>query len=61
MLKAVVTEVDHGRSRISLSTALLENQPGELLVDRDKVMLEAIDRIDRAHDILMQQRQTVAG
>ena len=61
MLKAVVIEVDHGRSRISLSTALLENQPGELLVDRDKVMLEAIDRIDRAHDILMQQRQSVAG
>ena len=57
-LKAVITEVDAGRGRVSLSTVLLENYPGELLIDRDKVMSQATDRIGKARDILMQQRQS---
>ena len=57
-LKAVITEVDAGRGRVSLSTVLLENHPGELLIDRDKVMSQATDRIGKARDILMQQRQS---
>jgi small subunit ribosomal protein S1 len=37
-VKALITELDPGRGRIALNTALLEGQPGELLIDRDKVM-----------------------
>ncbi|MBU6354848.1 MAG: S1 RNA-binding domain-containing protein, partial [Cyanobacteria bacterium REEB498] len=40
-VKALITELDPGRGRIALNTALLEGQPGELLIDRDRVMAEA--------------------
>ena len=57
-VKALITELDPGRSRIGLNTALLEGPPGELLVDKDKVMAEASDRANRAQSILKQQEQS---
>ena len=56
-VKALITELDPGRGRIALNTALLEGQPGELLVDKDKVMAEAADRANRARSVLRQQEQ----
>ena len=43
-IKALITEIDLERGRIGLNTALLENSPGELIVDKEKVMLEASER-----------------
>ena len=57
-VKALITELDPGRGRIALNTALLEGQPGELLIDRDKVMAEAADRANRARNVLRQQEQS---
>ena len=56
-VKAMITELDPGRGRIGLNTALLEGPPGELLVERDKVMAEAEDRAARAQSVLQQQDQ----
>ncbi|MFM2080723.1 MAG: hypothetical protein RLZZ124_361 [Cyanobacteriota bacterium] len=57
-VKALITELDPGRGRIALNTALLEGQPGELLIDRDKVMAEAADRANRARSVLRQKEQS---
>ena len=57
-VKALITELDPGRGRIALNTALLEGQPGELLIDRDKEMEEAADRANRARSVLRQQEQS---
>ena len=43
-IKALITEIDLERGRIGLNTALLENSPGELIVDKEKVMIEASER-----------------
>jgi small subunit ribosomal protein S1 len=59
-VKALITAMDPGRGRIALNTALLEGQPGELLVEKEKVMAEATDRANRARQALRQQEQ-VAG
>jgi small subunit ribosomal protein S1 len=56
-LQALITDLDPGRGRIALNTALLEGEPGELLVDRQKVMDEATDRAHRARSLLRQQEQ----
>ena len=57
-VKALITELDPGRGRIALNTAMLEGQPGELLVEKDKVMAEAADRANRARNVLKQQEQS---
>ncbi|MEB3308090.1 MAG: S1 RNA-binding domain-containing protein [Cyanobacteriota bacterium] len=57
-VKALITELDPNRGRIALNTALLEGQPGELLIERDKVMAEAGERAHRARSILRQQEQS---
>ncbi|MEB3166973.1 MAG: S1 RNA-binding domain-containing protein [Cyanobacteriota bacterium] len=57
-VKALVTQIDPGRGRIALNTALLEGQPGELLIARDTVMAEAADRANRARSVLRQQEQS---
>ena len=44
IIKALITEIDLERGRIGLNTALLENSPGELIIDKEKVMLEASER-----------------
>ena len=43
-IKALITEIDLERGRIGLNTALLENTPGELIIDKEKVMIEASER-----------------
>ncbi len=43
-IKALITEIDLERGRIGLNTALLENTPGELIIDKQKVMIEASER-----------------
>ena len=57
-VRALITELDPGRGRIALNTALMEGQPGELLVDKDTVMAEAADRANRARNVLRQQEQS---
>jgi small subunit ribosomal protein S1 len=57
-VKALITAIDPGRGRIALNTALLEGQPGELLIEKEKVMAEAEDRANRARSVLRQQEQT---
>jgi len=57
-IQALVTDLDPGRGRIALNTALLENQPGELLIDKATVMAEARDRANRARQLLRQQDQS---
>ncbi len=44
VIKALITEIDLERGRIGLNTALLENNPGELIIDKEKVMIEASER-----------------
>ncbi|MCT0225167.1 S1 RNA-binding domain-containing protein [Synechococcus sp. CS-1328] len=56
-VKALITDLDPGRGRIALNTALLEGQPGELLIEKEKVMAEATDRANRARSVLRQQEQ----
>ncbi|MFO7629729.1 MAG: S1 RNA-binding domain-containing protein [Prochlorococcaceae cyanobacterium] len=56
-LKALITDLDPGRGRIALNTALLEGQPGELLIDKEKVMAEAGERANRARQLLRQKEQ----
>jgi small subunit ribosomal protein S1 len=51
-VSALITNLDPGRGRIGLNTALLEGPPGELLIDKDKVMAEAGDRATRAQNTL---------
>ena len=57
LVKALITQIDPGRGRIALNTALLEGQPGELLIEKDKVMAEAAERANRARSVLRQQEQ----
>ncbi|MEI6031603.1 MAG: S1 RNA-binding domain-containing protein [Synechococcaceae cyanobacterium ELA739] len=56
-IKALITDLDPGRGRIALNTALLENQPGELLIAKEQLMAEAADRANRARSVLRQQEQ----
>jgi small subunit ribosomal protein S1 len=56
-IKALITDLDPARGRIALNTALLENQPGELLIAKEQVMAEAADRANRARSVLRQQEQ----
>ncbi len=48
-VKALITEIDRERGRIGLDTALLENSPGELLVEKEKVMNEANERAQKTN------------
>lgn len=51
-LKAVVIDLDEGKSRVSLSTRVLENHPGEMLEKMDEVMASAEARANRARKSL---------
>ncbi len=46
-IKAIVTNLDPQRGRISLCTSVLENRPGEILEAWDVVMAEAEERAQR--------------
>jgi len=56
-VKAMITELDPRRGRISLNTALLEGPPGELITDKEKVMAEAVERANKARIALKEQEQ----
>jgi small subunit ribosomal protein S1 len=47
-VKAMIVNLDEGKGRISLSTKVLENFPGEMLENSAVVMEEAADREPRA-------------
>jgi len=47
-IKAVIIDLDEGKGRISLSTRVLENSPGEMLEHMDEVMASAEARANRA-------------
>ncbi len=51
-VKALVTDLDCGRGRIGLNTALLEGIPGEILIDKEKILAEAEDRAKKAQSVL---------
>ena len=57
-VSALITDLDPGRGRIGLNTALLEGPPGELLIDKEKVMAEASDRASRAQNTIKQNEQS---
>jgi len=47
MIKAVIIDLDQSRGRVSLSTRVLENQPGEILQQKAQVLAEAEVRAQR--------------
>jgi len=51
-LKALVVDLDEGRGRISLSTRVLENYPGEMVDKMADVMDTAEERAERARKTL---------
>ena len=51
IVKALITEIDREKGRIGLDTALLENSPGELLIEKEKVMNEAYERAQKAQSL----------
>jgi small subunit ribosomal protein S1 len=54
-LKAMIIDLDEGKGRISLSTRVLENYPGEMLEKMAEVMDSAEARAERARQKLLQQ------
>jgi len=52
-ITAIVADIDEGRGRISLSTKVLENFPGEMLEKMTDVMSEAESRKDRARKAIL--------
>lgn len=54
LIKALVVNIDEGQGRVSLSTRLLEDYPGEMLEKRDEVMETAKPRAERARKKLLQ-------
>lgn len=55
LIKAMIVNLDEGQSRISLSTRMLENYPGEILEKMSEVMDSAEARSERAKQKLLQQ------
>lgn len=54
-IKAVIVNLDEGKGRISLSTRVLENYPGEVLEKMSEVMDSAEARAERARQKVLQQ------
>jgi len=52
-IKAMIVGLDEGKGRISLSTKVLENFPGEMLENMAGVMTEAESREERARKALL--------
>lgn len=53
ILKVMIADMDEGKGRISLSTKVLENYPGEMLEAMATVMAEADDRQERARKAIL--------
>ena len=56
-IKALISEIDLEKGRISLNTALLENSAGELIIDKEKVMREATDRAQKTKALFDKKEQ----
>lgn len=54
-IKAVIIDLDEGKGRISLSTRVLENYPGEMVENMTEVMASAEDRANRARNNASEQ------
>jgi len=52
-IKAMIIALDEVKRRVSLSTKVLENYPGEMLESKDAVMAEAADRATKARNALL--------
>lgn len=52
-VKAMIADLDAGKGRVSLTTKVLENYPGEMLEKPADVMAEADDRQGRARKTLL--------
>ena len=57
IIKALITEIDLERGRIGLNTALLENSPGELIIDKEKIMIEASERALKTKSLFDKKEQ----
>ncbi len=57
LVKSMITELDPSRGRISLNTALLEGPPGEILLEKEKVMEEATERAEKARKVLKENEE----
>lgn len=53
-LKAIIIDLDEGKNRISLSTRVLENYPGEILENFEEVMASAEARKGKAEKKLLE-------
>lgn len=53
VIKAMIVDLDEGKGRISLSTKVLENYPGEMIEKPADVMAEADDREGRARKAVL--------
>lgn len=56
LLKAMIINIDEGQGRISLSTRVLENYPGEMVENMSEVMASADARAERARKKLLEQQ-----
>ncbi|MGL4621533.1 S1 RNA-binding domain-containing protein [Chroococcidiopsis sp.] len=54
-IKAVIIDLDEGRGRISLSTKVLENYPGEIQEKMDEVMTNAEARANKARKLVSEE------
>tara|TARA_Y100001968_G_scaffold331168_1_gene384968 strand:- start:7730 stop:8929 length:1200 start_codon:yes stop_codon:yes gene_type:complete len=57
-VKALITDLDPRRGRISLNTALLEGPPGEIIKEKEKVMAEAKERSKKAIEIIKTNKES---
>ena len=55
-IKAMIIDLDEAKRRVSLSTKVLENYPGEMLEKMSEVMAEAETRAEKARKTVEQQR-----
>jgi small subunit ribosomal protein S1 len=53
-IKAMIVNLDEAKGRISLSTKVLENFPGEIVESLEQVMAEAGDRENRARKAILE-------
>ena len=49
-IQVMIVDLDEYKNRISLSTKVLENYPGEMLENMDEVMTNASERAEKARD-----------
>ena len=57
-VKAIVSDLDARRGRIGLNTALLEGPPGEIILEKEKVMSEANERALKAQTVIKPKEQS---